>query len=150
MRFKYLSCRGYCNRFKGGAAKEEVRVQIEHGERIAVFTRSFLKSEFTFEIGGPDEIRFRRSNPRRSLAVELRSLCRRMASAPGANQALSLEEFTDRARRRPALAWMSLYQSVPNGLSTVLRIFLSDGDDALGNLGCNAATMILGRMRSLV
>jgi hypothetical protein len=45
---------------------------------------------------------------------------------------------------------LGLHQSVANGLGTVLRIFPPDGKDALRNLGRNAATVSLGRVRPIV
>jgi len=48
------------------------------------------------------------------------------------------------------LSWLSLNQSVTNGLGTVLRILPPDGKDALRNLWRNAATVIFGRVRSIV
>jgi hypothetical protein len=48
------------------------------------------------------------------------------------------------------LSWLSLNQSVTNGLGTVLRILPPDGKDALSNLWRNTATVTFGRVRSLV
>jgi len=45
---------------------------------------------------------------------------------------------------------LSLNQSVTNGLWTVLRILPPDSKDALRNLWRNAATVIFGRVRSIV
>jgi hypothetical protein len=73
-----------------------------------------------------------------------------VAPALGSDQTLSLKELSDRTRRWPVLSWLSLNQSVTNGLGTVLRILPPDGKDAFRNLWSDAATVSLGRVRSIV
>lgn len=141
-----LASGGHFGALERRAAQQEARVQIEYGQRVAINTEAFSQAELTFEVGRPDHVRLAGSGPR---SIECSSLFRKMPSPPMTDQIVPLKQLTNRARCRPVLTWLMLYQPVAQHLRAVERMLSSERYDVRRHLGGDAMEVGLWRMRSI-